>query len=250
MSWKKIVKIVLVVTAVLLVMGIVAFLVWASFPLGPMVEAEAALKSDDRITVQTDPWLTFTPTGTQPDVGVILYPGGRVDARSYAPVARAIAEDNYLVVIPPMPLSLAVFNPDAATDIIEAYDDITTWVVGGHSLGGAMAANYVYSHPDEVDGLFLWASYPADNNSLRERADLPVTSIYGSEDGQAAELAAAAELLPPGTIWSVIEGGNHAQFGWYGPQSGDGEATISREEQQQQIVEATSSFLASLALND
>lgn len=244
---KKIFKIAFIVIAILLLIGIAAFLIWGSFPLGPMAEAEAALQSDDQIAVQTEPWLIFTPTETQPEVGLILYPGGHVDARSYAPAARAIAEEGYLVVIPPMPLSLAVFNPDAAADIIDAYDEITTWAVGGHSLGGAMAANYAYGNPEDVDGLFLWASYPADSNSLAERKDLPVISIFGTEDGQAAELAAAAELLPQDTLWTVMEGGNHAQFGWYGPQPGDGEATISREEQQSQIVEVTTALLASLA---
>ncbi len=233
----------LALIAVVLVVGTAVFLVWAETPLGPMPEAEAALQSSDQIAVDIDPWITFEPMETTATTGFILYPGGRVDARSYAPPAHAIAEAGYLVIIPPMPLNLAVFSPNAADDIIAAHDEITSWVIGGHSLGGAMAANYVFNHPDQVDGLVLWASYPAENNDLA-LYDLPVLSIYGTEDGQADELWAARVRLPPETQWQVIEGGNHAQFGWYGRQSGDGEAAITREQQQEAFTQATANFLA------
>jgi pimeloyl-ACP methyl ester carboxylesterase len=236
--------------AVILLVGTAVFLVWASNPLGPMPEAETALQSDDQLTVDLDPWITFYPAETAVDTGFILYPGGRVDAHSYAPPARAIAEEGYLVIIPPMPLSLAVFNPNAAADIMAAHDEITTWVIGGHSLGGAMAANYVYNHPGEIEGLVLWASYPAENNSLALQSGLPVLDIYGTNDGQAAELWEARDRLPPETQWLVIEGGNHAQFGWYGRQSGDGEATISREQQQEAFTQATVDLLAAVSANN
>ena len=235
--------------AVVVLVGTAVFLVWASNPLGPMLEAEAALQSDGQVTVVMDPWITFEPVDTAVSTGFIFYPGGRVDAHSYAPPARAIAAEGYLVVIPPMPLNLAVFNPNAADDIIAAHDEIKTWVIGGHSLGGAMAANYVYNHLGQLDGLVLWAAYPAENNDLALR-DLPVLNIYGTEDGQANELWEARFRLPPETQWLVIEGGNHAQFGWYGRQSGDGEATISREQQQEAFTQATVALLASVSPND
>ena len=73
---------------------------------------------------------------------MIFYPGGRVDPRSYAPAARAIAAQGYLAVITPMPLNLAVFTPGRAAQVIAAYPEIHTWAIGGHSLGGAMAANF------------------------------------------------------------------------------------------------------------
>lgn len=234
------------VLVVILMVATAVFLIWAENPMGPMPEAEAALQSDEQVTVSLDPWMTFYPADTAVDTGFILYPGGRVDARAYAPAAHAIAADHYLVVVPPMPLNLAVFGIDTADEIIAAYDQVETWVIGGHSLGGAMAANYVYNHPGQVDGLVLWAAYPAQSNGLAGRANLPVLSVYGTEDGQADELAAAAERLPSGTIWMVIKGGNHAQFGWYGRQSGDGEATISRADQQEDIVQATTAFLSSV----
>jgi pimeloyl-ACP methyl ester carboxylesterase len=178
-------------------------------------------------------------------VGLVIYPGGRVDPRSYAPLARTIAEAGYLVVIPPMPLDLAVLAPDRASDVMAAYPEIEQWVLGGHSLGGAMAAKYAHDNPSLVSGLVLWAAYPADSDSLKGLA-IPVLSIYGTEDMGLDGIEAGRDLLPDETQWVVMEGGNHAQFGWYGDQRGDGEATISRIEQQERIADETLAFLEGL----
>ncbi len=248
MRMSKIVRTVLAIVGVVLLVGTAVFLIWASNPLGPMPEAEAALLSDETMTVSLEPWLTFAPADTAVDTGLILYPGGRVDYRSYAPTARAIAAEGYLVVIPAMPLSLAVFNPGAAADIIAARDEVATWVIGGHSLGGAMAANYIFNNPEDADGLVLWASYPAENDSLALWRDLPVLSVYGTNDGVSNETWDSR--LPPETQWLAIEGGNHAQFGWYGRQSGDGEATINREQQQEHVIQGTVAFLTAVAAGE
>lgn len=246
MNYRLVFKRVALAILVLLLVSIVGFVVWASMPLGPMAQAEVALQSDDEVTVTLDSWLEFEAVGeTAVSTAFIFYPGGRVDYRSYAPAARTIAEAGYLVIIPPMPLSMAVFDTNAADDIIAAYPEIEKWVIGGHSLGGAMASSYVYSHEGELDGLVLWAAYPAENNDLSAR-DLSVLSIYGTEDGAAAELPEVGERLLPEPEWLVIDGGNHAQFGYYGLQSGDGVATISREEQHATFTEATVAFLESL----
>lgn len=239
-------RVFLVLLAVLLV-AVAGFAVWAYTPLGPLPEATAALRSDAAVQVTTSPWLTFAPANAQPTTGFIFYPGGRVDARSYAPTARAIAQHGYLVVIAPMPFNLAVFKPGAAAAVMAAHPEIAHWAIGGHSLGGAMAANFVFTHPDAVQGLVLWAAYPAGNNGLADR-QLPVASIYGTNDGLASrfEVDATRTLLPAGARYVPIEGGNHAQMGWYGPQSGDGTATITREAQQAQVVEATVALLAGL----
>jgi len=229
------------------VLALGGFVLWAETTPSPMPEALAALESSSEIQVTMDRWLVFSPTNQEPGTGLILYPGGRVDPRSYAPTARAIATEGYVVIIAPMPLNLAVFAADTAADVIDAYPEVSYWVIGGHSLGGAMAARFVHSHPADVQGLALWAAYPDSSNDLSDR-DLAVTSIYGTLDGLATteKIAASLPLLPPGTEWVAIEGGNHAQFGWYGPQRGDNQATISREEQQRQIVEATLELLEAL----
>jgi len=228
----------------LLLFATAAFVIWAETPLGPMPEAVAALESDALVRVETEPWLVFTPTGTLPDSGLILYPGGRVDPISYAPPARSIAASGYLVVIPPAPLNLAVFSPDVAADVMAVYPEIEHWFVGGHSLGGAMAAGFAHATPDAVSGLVLWASYPAGSSDFSQRPDFPILSIYGTEDFGLDGIEASRALLPDTTEWVVMDGGNHAQFGWYGPQPGDGAARISREEQQSELLGATLDFLA------
>lgn len=243
----RILKRVLLVSLIVLLLAVAGFAAWAYTPLGPMPEALAALQSDTTVQVATASWLTFKPTAAPPATGLIFYPGGRVDARSYAPAARAIAAQGYLAVIVPVPFNLAVFNPAAAAAVVAAHPEIEQWAIGGHSLGGAMAANFVYTQPDAVQGLVLWAAYPAGNNSLANRS-LPVVSIYGTNDGLASEfeVGATRALLSADTRYVPIEGGNHAQMGWYGLQGGDGTATISREAQQAQVVEATVALLAGL----
>lgn len=224
------------------------FVVWGSTPAAPMPEALAALESDAQVLVDTEPWLVFRPAGQEPVTGLVLYPGGRVDPRAYAPAGRGLAEQGYLVAIVPMPLNLAIFAPNRAGDVMAAFPTVEYWAVGGHSLGGAMAARFAYQNPNGIGGLALWAAYPASTDDL-SGYDLRVTSVFGTRDGVATqdEIAASRPLLPPDTVWVAIEGGNHAQFGWYGPQNGDNEPAISREEQQTEIVEATAALLSAIS---
>jgi len=236
------------ITPLIVLVVLAGAIIWASIPVAAMPEANAATRSTVEVHVEKGPWLAFRPVGVEPTVGLIFYPGGKVDYRAYAPYAQAIASQGYLVVIVPMPFGLAVLAPGRASGVISAFPAIRHWAVGGHSLGGAMAARYAYGHPTTVRGLVLWASYPASSDDLSRR-DLRVVSISGTRDGLATDdkIAASRPLLPANTQWVVIEGGNHGQFGWYGPQSGDQEATISREGQQEQTVAATTKLLADLA---
>lgn len=240
------VRSVLLASLGLLAAGGLGFGIWGLTAAQPMPEVF------QRIPGLTNPgaherWLTFLPDGGPPKTGLILYPGGRVDFRSYAPLAQAIADQGYFVALVRMPLNLAVFDPDAALDVMAAYPDIEHWAVGGHSLGGAMAANFASSHSDTVQGLVLWAAYPAPSDDL-SRYNVRVISVSASLDGLATpdKIAASSPRLPPDTLWISIEGGNHAQFGWYGEQRGDNPAAISREEQQAQIIRATTALLESL----
>jgi len=223
-----------------LILILAGFVIWAGSAAAPMPEALAALQSDALVKVDTDPWLVFRPVAGDPAGGLVFYPGGRVDPQAYAPAARALAQRGYLVVIVPMPLNFAVFAPDRAAEVMAAFPEIDRWTVGGHSLGGAMSARFAYQNPEMVQGLVLWAAYPASTDDLSGYS-LAVASIYGTLDGLATEdkIDASRPLLPAGTHWTAIEGGNHAQFGWYGPQSGDNPATISRMAQQEQVVAAT-----------
>jgi pimeloyl-ACP methyl ester carboxylesterase len=224
------------------------FVVWGSTPAAPMPEALAALESDSQVLVTAEPWLVFQPAGRLPATGLVLYPGGRVDPRAYAPAGRALAEEGYLVAIVPMPLNLAILAPNRAADVMAAFPEVERWAVGGHSLGGAMAARFAYQNSSATDGLVLWAAYPASTDDLSSY-DLAATSISGTRDGLASpdKIEASRPLLPPDTVWVAIEVANHAQFGWYGPQNGDNEATISREEQQAKIVESTAALLSTVS---
>lgn len=237
------------VLVILIALG--GFSLWAYTPLGPMPEANLALISDKQVLVQSRAeWWEFLPASDQATTGLIIYPGGRVDWRSYAPLAKNIADAGFLVALVPMPFNLAVFAPQKASEVIAAHPEIHQWAIGGHSLGGAMAANFIYQNPEQVQGLVLWASYPAENNSIKN-LPIRVLSIYGSEDGLATTdvVEASRDLLPPDARWVQIAGGNHAQFGWYGNQPGDGQPLISREDQQLVIVAETVNFLEQLSLN-
>lgn len=222
----------------------IVFAVWAYTPPAPMPQALAALESDAQVIVRVDEWALFEPIKTQADTALIFYPGGRVDFRSYAPAARAIAEAGYPVFVLSMPFNLAVFDIDRAADVMAAYPEIQNWVIGGHSPGGAMAANFVVRNPEDVQGLLLWAAYPASSDDL-SGLNVEVTSIYATRDGLSTgeKIDQSRSLLPVDTIWMAIEGGNHAQFGWYGNQPGDLPAEISREAQQEQIVAASIALL-------
>jgi len=113
-----------------------------------------------------------------------------------------------------------------------------------------MAAQFAHKHLPPVKGLVLWASYPASSDDLSKQ-DITVVSIYGTRDGlvSSKNIADSRALLPPNTMWVPIEGGNHAQMGWYGSQSGDNDATISRESQQMQVVNATVGLLEYIVTN-
>ena len=216
------------------------FVLWAEFVPEPMPEALQALNSGSDVAVTIDDLLVFKPLSVEPDTGLVFYPGARVDPRSYAPAARELAAHGYLVVIVRMPLDLAILGSGKANSVIEKFTYIENWAVGGHSLGGAMAARFAYYHQNELEGLLLWAAYPASDNDL-SGSDLSVTTIYGSQDGLATvkKVEESFNELPEKTEKVLIIGGNHAQFGWYGEQSGDKPAKISRESQQKQTVDAS-----------
>jgi pimeloyl-ACP methyl ester carboxylesterase len=204
-----------------------------------------ALKSDSQVTVTTDNFITFQPVDKQPTTGFIFYPGGRVDYRSYAAPLHEIAAQGYLVILVPVHLNLAFFDMNAAQPVFAAHPEIQHWAVGGHSLGGVASALFAKNHP-EIEGLIFWASYPADDSF--KNSDIKVLSIYGTNDMAGMEkFDEAKKMLPQNTQYIVMDGGNHGQFGDYGLQPGDKIATISRAEQQKQIVEASANFLHELS---
>jgi pimeloyl-ACP methyl ester carboxylesterase len=228
------------------VVGAVGFLWWAR-PQPLLPEAEAALSSTPAATyvAGADGRLTWTPTAAPPTTGLVLYTGGKVPPAAYAPAARAISEQGFLVAIVPAPFNLAILDTNAAVRVIVDHPEIDSWAVGGHSLGGASAALFIDGHPGVVDGLVLWAAYASVDLSTD---DLRVLNAYGSLDAGAASYTDPANAAKLGTnvVVVVIDGGNHEQMGWYTGQPNDPPATISRDEQHDRIVEATVGLLKDL----
>lgn len=236
-----------IVLIIIFLVGI-GFVVWASAAAPATPAALAAGQSNAKVivTVQNG-WQVFIPAQGKPTTGLIFYPGGRVDYLAYAPILRPLAEKGYLVVVPAMPLNLAFFAANKAAEVMPAFPEIKRWAIGGHSLGGAMAANFSINHPDQIQGLVLWAAYPAASDNLSAQK-IKVVSIFATQDGLATadKINASRPLLPTSTRWVTIEGGNHAQFGSYGPQSGDGQATVLPETQWNQVAAATEALLKEL----
>lgn len=243
----KILKRLLLGLFLVVILAGLGFVFWAETPAKPTSVALRALESDAQVTVtQYDGFLAFAPATARTSTGFIFYPGGRVDYRAYAPVLHMIAAQGYLVAVVKLPLNLAFFEVNAADKVLSAFPDVQHWAVGGHSLGGVAAALYAKDHPDTIQAIAFWASYPADD--ALKNTNLSILSIYGSNDGLATvdKIEASKALLPAHTQYVSIAGGDHAQFGSYGPQSGDNPASISAEEQWSQVAEATVRLLAAL----
>lgn len=216
----------------------------------PRERALAALQSSDSVDVSDEEWVVFYPTESQPKLGLILYPGTFVDPGAYAEPSHAIAENGYLVVIPPVSLGMAALSFDIADEIQEAFPEIESWVIGGHSQGGAAASRFAFQNPDSVDGLLLWVGKPLGDDDLSQ-TDIPVMSIYGTLDHRRTPevMAEVKQLYPPNTEYVAIDGGNHTFFGDYSEEDAE-PATISHQEQNQIIVEHSLSFLADISSID
>ncbi len=199
---------------------------------------ERALFSDIRMLDANDA-LIADPGNAK--TALILYPGGKVDHRAYEMLALRIAQAGILCIVPKMPFNLAVFGINRAERYITAHPEIEHWYVGGHSLGGSMAAGFAAKHVPMVDGLVLLASYAVDDISS---LPLKVLSITAGNDTVLSRESYEKykKNLPEGVTELVIEGGNHAGFASYGAQKGDGTATLAAAEQQATVAEAVAAF--------
>jgi pimeloyl-ACP methyl ester carboxylesterase len=175
-------------------------------------EALAALQSDAAITVSQEQWIVFTPATSTPTKGLIFYPGGECDERGYAEPLREIAAAGYLVVLVPMPMQLAVFAPDSATEVIAEFPEIQSWAIAGHSLGGSMAARYAHHHPDNIDGLLLWDAYAPDDMT---GSNAKIMMVHRSDASGAvpADYVTKLPLLPEQTEFVPLQGAQHLNYG-------------------------------------
>lgn len=217
--------------ALVLISGI-GFYIWTQQIYEPVEDINASVEGAS----EEGDWLVFSPEHSAHDTGLILYPGARVDPASYSYLASLLADEGLTVAIPSVRLNLALLDSNKADEFINE-SDIDSWYIGGHSLGGVAAAMYADQSPEQVSGLLFLASYPAADLSDQS---FPVLSIFAENDGLTSEedIQESASSLPDQTTFSEIAGGNHAQFGMYGPQSGDNDATIPALEQQHAIADS------------
>jgi len=229
---KKRLKIALITILTLIIILTSAFFIYVSDYYRADGVAIAAMESDAAIKVQ-DKLIILSPT-TPSDTALIFYPGAKVEAIAYLPILEKIKQScGITCILVKMPFNMSIFDVNAANKIIEQFPDIKNWYIGGHSMGGAMASDYASKNQDKVKGLvllgaYIYGNYPAGS----------ALTIYGTFNTSVAEKINYTENIV------VIEGGNHAQFGNYGKQKGDPDATISSEEQQNIAVEAIKEFLA------
>lgn len=185
---------------------------------------------DMSITVKDN--LTILSPSYPTDTAIIFYPGAKVEAEAYLPLLNQIRQTGVTCILVHMPFHMAIFDSNAAKEVIPQFPEIKHWYIAGHSMGGAMASKFASEHPKEIDGLillgaYIYGDYPDDNT----------LTVYGSLNQSVEDHIDYTENIVE------IEGGNHAQFGNYGPQKGDLPATISAQDQQKQTVEAIEKFI-------
>lgn len=233
------------IVAMIIVVLVVLFVAQYLFSYYKAVDVEEYLKSSDTVTVENrDYGLFFDGEGTE--TLLIFYPGAKVEYTSYAPVLRMLCENGVDVALVKMPFNMAIFGISSADSVTEA-DNYSSVFVGGHSMGGAMAAKYAEITEKEIDGLIFFAAYTA--NDLKEKA-IPVLSLYGEFDGvlTMSKVVEGRDLVDSAKYEEVcIEGGNHAYFGSYGEQKDDGTATITSQTQWDVTVAKVLSFIKSIA---
>lgn len=234
---KKYLKIIII--GILILFGGFCFYYANDYYASEKIAAEYLEGTEEVAVTQLEDGLFLDGEGTE--YALIFYPGAKVEYTAYLPVLMELARQGVDVFLVKMPCNLAILGINKAETIMEDYG-YAKWYLGGHSLGGAMAASYASEHLEELDGLVLLAAYPT--KSLHGD-DFSVISIYGSEDQvlNMEKVEEGLQYMPEAYTEICIQGGNHAQFGNYGMQEGDGTASISVQEQQTDTVEAILSMI-------
>ena len=234
-SEKNVIRI--MATVIVLAFSVFGWSVYANDYYEAGAVAKKAMRGTDQIEVdQKENYFVFRDKEEKTDKGIIFYPGGKVEEKAYVPLLLELAEQGYEVYLVKMPAKLAILDIDAAEAIIKNAEHIKEWTMMGHSLGGAMAATFSAGHDEEVDCLVLLAAYSTDDLSDKE---IKVFSFYGTEDKvlNLEKYEKYHDNLPEDVVEEVIEGANHANYAYYGAQEGDGEAAITREEQQECVLD-------------
>jgi len=174
--------------------------------------------------------------------GLVFYPGAFVDYRCYAPLMAKLARKGFLCVLVSPSFDFALLSRNVAVKLKHQYPEADTWYIGGHSVGGVAASMCLADNLDEFSGLVMLASYSTKDLS---NTDKQVVSVYGTNDGvmNKEKYNECWKNYPSSAMETVIEGGCHSYFALYGHQDGDGQATITRDEQIRITVDAVAKLL-------
>ncbi|MGH0676827.1 alpha/beta hydrolase [Bacillus luti] len=232
---KKWMKIVLYSLLGILLMGSITFFVWSQFTYKPTKEALSLV--DDKKDEDT---IVFGQKDAK--IGVIFYQGAKVEAEAYSYLGEALAKDGHFVVMPKLPLNLAILGINEVDSVIEKYPEVQKWYVAGHSMGGAMISKYAFQHEEKIDGIIFLGSYPAEDFSTKQ---IQMLSIYGEVDALATveKIETNKKLMSKNTTMHMIKGGNHANFGMYGEQKGDNASLITPKAQRDETVKVIEQWL-------
>ncbi|WP_259415817.1 alpha/beta hydrolase [Bacillus toyonensis] len=232
---KKWMKMVLYSLLGILLIGSISFFVWSQFSYKPTKEALSLIedkKEEDHIV--------FGEKDAK--IGIIFYQGAKVEVEAYSYLGEALAKEGHFVVMPKLPLNLAILGINEVDSVIEQYPEVQKWYVAGHSMGGAMISKYAFQHEEKIDGIIFLGSYPAEDFSTKS---IPMLSIYGEVDALATveKIENNKKLMSKNTTMHMIKGGNHAHFGMYGEQKGDNASLITAKAQRDETVKVMEEWL-------
>ncbi len=230
MKSMKILKIFLIGILVTIMVGFIGFYIYTL----DYYKAETVaidILENDKDLVQYDDFIALIPEESK-DIGIIFYPGGKVEYTAYLPLLQKLKEEGYTSVLIEMPFNLAMFGVNSANKVYDDFSHIDKWYIAGHSLGGATASMYASDNEEKIEGLILLGSY-----NYKDYIGKNTINIYGEFNSDLEKNFSEDET----TI--KILGGNHAYFGNYGEQKGDSVATITQDEQQSIAVEHMVNFI-------
>lgn len=232
------------ILSLILIVAIIFFIYTSKYYHATSDTSDYLVSNESVEVIEYKHYYMFKSTNSVSDRGYIFYPGGKVEARAYAPMLNIIAESGITTFLVKMPFNLAIFDMNRADDIKDKYDDIDKWYIGGHSLGGAMASSYLAKNKEDYKGLVLLGAYSTKDLS---DTNLAVLSIIASNDLilNKDKYNKYKSNLPSDMIEYIVEGGIHSYFGDYGHQKNDGIASITKEEQRAQIVNQTVNLIKS-----
>lgn len=214
---KKVVKF-LAVIVIVLVVGFIGYLEYGHYNADQVAAQYQPTETNDQ-------YLTFDNNS---DVGFIFYPGGKVESQAYSYLSQVSAN----VYIAEFPFELAMFDYKIAGQIIEDNPQVSTWYIGGHSLGGVFANRFAVTNPELFSGVVFLGSYPADG----DQSDIPGLALFGDQDLVVGDYTEKTSLFTDSTEIVVLPDSNHSGFGNYGQQHGDSELSAEQHQAQQQLI--------------